>query len=343
MIVTVLLTFVGLLCSVPSEARQVCGPFGDSPARLFGSIKPECGGGTTLVGPWDDEDGAPRYACRYEPPTAARSKPLPLVVYLHPSLYLTDMAANLAKLAATANRSDDDSRPGFVLIAPVGRNISHFYPTPDNKGLGWDNWYRQFSDHPVNLNGVTYEENADAQAIDHFVDAEVTSGRVDKNRIYVIGWSNGAAMAHIYGLNRANVAAIAVYAAPDPFGAFNDPCPQTPVVGKVESSSEIRISNPRLSVYEIHPDCDIAGLCPNTELLRNQLATLEISFQDTLVDWKLDPANGCFRRCGTKPEGDPTNQPSLNLGLWLHTHWPFEWNPQMLDYLRTHPRHTVSV
>jgi hypothetical protein len=250
------------------------------------------------------------------------------------------MAENFAKLATTANLSDDASRLGLILIAPEGRNISHFYPSPDDKGLGWDNWYRQFSRHAVTRNGATYSENADAEAIDHFVDGEVASGKVDKNRISVIGWSNGAGMAHIYGLNRSTIAAIAVFAAPDPFGAFDDPCPQTPVVSAPQDFRQIQIANPHLAVYEIHPDCDIAGLCPNTEFLRNQLGTLEVSSQDSLVDWKLAPANGCFRDCGTKPERDPTNQLSMTLGLWLHTHWPFQWNPQMLDYLRTHPRRT---
>ena len=37
-------------------------------------------------------------------------------------------------------------------------------------------------------------ENADAATIDHFIAAEVTTENVDTRRIYVSGWSNGAAM-----------------------------------------------------------------------------------------------------------------------------------------------------
>jgi membrane protease YdiL (CAAX protease family)/pimeloyl-ACP methyl ester carboxylesterase len=335
---TVLIT-LGLLCHSTSQAaEQACGPFGDPPAKIFGSVKPECLGQTKLIGPWNDRDGTLRYACGFEPPTAARSRPLPLIVFLHPSLYTTDMAANLAKLATSANLSDDSSRLGFILIAPEGRNISHFYPAPDDKGLGWDNWYRQFAAHPVTPDGYIYPENADAEAIDHFVNAQVASGKVDIDRIYVIGWSNGAAMAYLYGLNRPNVAAIAVYSAPDPFHAFNDPCAQTPVIMEPSNTREIRISNVHLAAYQIHPDCDLAGLCPNVELLQRQLGAIGISFQDTMVDWKLAPANGCLNQCGTDSNGDWTNNLSMNLGYWLHTHWPFEWDPQMLDFLRTHPR-----
>lgn len=329
-------------CGSSEAAEQACGPFGDPPAKIFGSVKPECVGETRRVGPWNDSDGTLRYACVFEPPTAASSKPLPLVVFLHPSLYTTDMAANLAKLATTANLSDDPARPGFILIAPEGRNISHFYPAPDDKGLGWDNWYRQLAGHSVTINNHAYPENADAEAIDHFVNAQVASGKVDADRIYMIGWSNGAAMTYLYSLNRPNVAAIAVYSAPDPFHAFNDRCPQTPVIAEPSSAREIRIANVHLAAYQIHPDCDLAGLCPNVELLQRQLGTVGISFQDTVVDWKLAPANGCFSQCGTDSNGDWTNQLSLNLGYWLHTHWPFEWDLQMLDFLRTHPRRVKS-
>jgi membrane protease YdiL (CAAX protease family) len=332
-----LLITLGLLWHGNSEAAElVCGPFGDPPAKIFASVKPECLGETRLIGPWNDSDGTPRYACGYEPPAATRSRRLPLIVFLHPSLYTTDMAANLAKLATTANLSDDASRGG-ILIAPEGRNISHFYTVPDDKGLGWDNWYRQFADHSVTLDGNAYPENADAEAIDHFVKDEVASGQVDADRIYVIGWSNGAAMAYVYSLSRPNVAAIAVYSAPDPFRAFNDPCSQTPVTAEPANQREVRIANERLAAYQIHPDRDLAGLCPNIESLQRRLGAIGISFQDTVVDWKLAPVNGCFDQCGTNAAGDWSNPLSLNLGYWLHTHWPFEWDPQMLDYLRMHP------
>lgn len=114
------------------------------------------------------------------------------------------------------------------------------------------------------------------------------------------------------------------------------------MTGEPSSTREIRISNEHLAAYQIHPDCDLAGLCPNVESLQLRLGAIGISFQDTVVDWKLAPANGCFDQCGTNADGDWTNPLSLNLGYWLHTHWPFEWDPQMLDYLRTHPRRIRS-
>lgn len=57
---------------------------------------------------------------------------------------------------------------------------------------GWDEWYRNPTD------------NLDALAIDHFLDEVVARGLVDTDRIYVFGWSNGAYMAALYGMWRAN-------------------------------------------------------------------------------------------------------------------------------------------
>jgi hypothetical protein len=318
---------------------QNCSPFGDPPANVLESAAPQCPEGKVL-GPWKDTGNTPRYACLYEPPSASPSNQLPLIVFLHPSLYITDVAIELAKLNRTANLNDDPSRPGFILIAPIGRSITHWYPAPDDKGLGWDNWYRQFATASMTIDGIQYDENADAAAIDHFIGAEVMTGKVDSERIFLSGWSNGAAMAYEYALNRPAVAAIAVYAAPNPFGAFSDRCPQLPVTHAPSDQGQIEISNPRLAAYQIHPDCDIAGLCPNSEKLQRQVQALGASVQDTLVDWKMSPANGCYQQCGTDPNADAKNQLSLTLGVWLHTHWPFTWDPQMLDYFRMHPRRT---
>src|SRR2546428_463903 len=107
--------------------------------------------------------------------------------------------------------------------APEDGEPCHYYPQPDQRQPGWDNWSRNFDPSDA-------AENVDAWAIDRFVAQQVASGRVDTNRIYVTGWSNGAAMGYIYGLSRPSIAAIAVYSAPDPFHAFKDPCPQVPAV-----------------------------------------------------------------------------------------------------------------
>ena len=144
---------------------------------------------------------------------------------------------------------------GFVVLTPEGRSTTHFYPAPDNQGPGWDNWYRQFSPGTVKVGSQSYPENVDAATIDHFIGVAQATGTVLTDKTFVSGWSNGSAMSYIYALNRANVNSIAVYSAPDPFQAFNDPCPQTPVEDKPASIAEIRVPNPKIQSYQVHNSC----------------------------------------------------------------------------------------
>jgi len=105
---------------------------------------------------------------------------------------------------------------------------------------------------------------------DHFIAEEVATEKVDTRRIYVTGWSNGAAMGYLYALNRPQIAAAAVYTAPNPFRAFNDPCPQTPATLPTSGRAGADLHSAGVDVSR-HNDCDIAGICPNGELLRSQL------------------------------------------------------------------------
>src|SRR5438105_8607223 len=78
-------------------AATQCSPFGDPPARVdrgwfatsVSNHNPICFGGK-VVGPWRDADGLNRYACLYEPKSAAKDNPLPLVIVLHGSLATAD-------------------------------------------------------------------------------------------------------------------------------------------------------------------------------------------------------------------------------------------------------------
>jgi pimeloyl-ACP methyl ester carboxylesterase len=88
------------------------------------------------------------------------------------------------------------------------------------------------------------------------------------------GWSNGAAMAVLYALNRPEIKAVAIYSAPDPFGAFDDPCPQIPVSHPTTNWKEIEEPNSHLAIMHVHDSCDIAGICPNGERLAQQMGQL---------------------------------------------------------------------
>jgi Esterase PHB depolymerase len=246
-----------------------------------------------------------------------------------------------AGFAGKLSLSGDPNRLGFIVLGPQGRKTTHYYPPPDDRGIGWDNWYRQFDPMgDVSVGAVTYRENADAATIDHFLARELASGKVDSRRVYLSGWSNGAAMASLYALNRHNVAAAAVYSAPDPFGAFEDSCPQTPVAGSPASDAEIRVFNPSLAMMHVHNSCDLAGLCPNAEKNATELRAVGVNLRDVILDSAGEEVDACSSRCGTNSNGDTSfwsNPWGYIAGLRHHMVWPRKWSPAMLDYLRDHP------
>jgi len=333
------LALIASLAAVRGAAA--CGPFGNPPAKVIAGIKPDCGHGE-MLGPWRDADGVSRYACLYEPATANRDDKLPMVVFLHPSLFPagTVVTTGLLELGKEFQLGSDPNHPGFIVLAPEGRKTSHYYPAPDHNGIGWDNWYRQVNPvGDVTVAGVTYRENVDAAAIDHFVAREIATGKVDTSRIYMTGWSNGAAMAILYGLNRHNIAAIAVYSAPNPFGAFDDPCTQTPVAGVPANDGQIRIFNPGVPTMHVHNACDLAGICPNGEEMAGELRTAGVEVRDAIVNSDGEPTGVCARYCGTAPMGESWWRDPLgySLGLYHHLRWPIGWTAAMLEFMRTHP------
>lgn len=340
----VIAALIALAAPVRADSFE-CGPFGDPPAQVnhgyfasfVSSHNPICFGGK-VIGPWNDPEGTPRYACLYEPEN--RQGPLPLIVFFHGSIATAD-SVKLTGIPAMAGNTDlGGAKPGFILLAPEGRYTTHFYPGPDANAIGWDNWYRQLNPGgDLTAGAITYQENLDALAADHFVHDLIAAGGVDTNRIYAMGWSNGAAMALLYALNRPWLAAAAVYSAPSPFGAFTDPCPQTPVSSTPSDKSQIQVLNTRVPIMHVRNSCDIAGTCPNGNVLAKQMLALKVDFQDMILDPSGMRVYACDDTCGTDPNGDGAVGASGTFrGLLHHMRWPpQEWTDRMMVFLRDHP------
>jgi hypothetical protein len=319
-----------------SAAATGCTPFGNPPQTLVSSPVPMCTGGK-LLGPWNDSDGTPRYACLYSPSTASTSNPLPMLVWLHPSSVNADSITSTNILLFQNDFSLAPGTTGFVVLTPEGRSTTHFYPAPDNSGPGWDNWYRQFSPTTEKVGGISYPENVDAAMIDHFISVVQATGTVLTDKTFVSGWSNGSAMSYIYALNRPSVTSIAVYSAPDPFQAFNDPCPQTPVEDHPASNAEILVPNPKIQAYQVHNSCDIAGICPNSEMIISQVATIGANPDvDVIINSLKQQVGFCDPLCGTDPNGSTSSIPGTSLGTLNHIEWPLTWTEPMLDFLAAH-------
>jgi predicted esterase len=335
-----------LLASGDVCARAGCRPFGDSPAQVnrgwmataVTAASSLCPHGKRL-GPWTDGNGDARYACLYEPQSTGQREQLPMVVFLHPSETSAYSVVFTGLVGLTRKGVLIEGSPGFILLAPQGRYTAHRYPGYDANALGWDNWYRQLSPTAVVAAGdATYDENVDASSIDHFIDEVLAIGNVDRRRIYLMGWSNGAAMALLYALNRPWVAAAAVYSAPDPFSALFDVCTQTPVAVAPAGGGQVRVFNPRVPLMHVRNDCDISGICPNGSRFAARVRALGGSIEDVIIDSSGQRVPSCERSCGTNEMGVGQIETLAGLrGMARHMRWPVKWNEQMLNFLRRHP------
>ena len=330
------------LCAQAAE----CGPFGDAPAEVnhgffasfIASHNPICFGGKA-IGPWTDSSGTDRYACLYESENASKENPLPLIVFLHGSLATAD-SIRLTGLIGLINTADlGGKKPGFILLAPEGRYTTHYYPSLDSNAVGWDNWYRQVNPSgTATVGGKVYAENDDAAAIDHFVQEQLAGGKVDGHRIYLMGWSNGAAMALLYALNRPWLAAAAVYSAPNPFAAFDDRCPQVPVALTPSGNGQIQVFNPRVPLMHVRNSCDIEGLCPNGITFKSQMAGIGATLDDVILDSAGNQVSACDDSCGTNAlAGGDIGAGGKFRGFIHHVRWPSQWNAKMLEFLKQHP------
>ncbi len=311
-----------------TDSKTCSVPYGDAPRPLTDSLDGLLAvtnicltvGGEMLN--YTDAYGEARAACAVIPKTATPQTPLPMVVWLHPSLFPIDSIDLTGFLVAKSNAdlTGDPARQGFILLLPAGRDTQHIYPFPDNTGLGWDNWYR-------NLDRSSGSLNVDAEAIDHFIGAMTSRGVVDTDRIYMSGWSNGASMALLYALNTPQIAAAAVYSAPAPYSDINDPCAQSP------------FASVQTPIYDIHNSCDIIGTCQTGQQFHKDLAQRYPSLQQQLVivDALKNPTadQTCVASCASSAivPGE------LSPGTVNHLVWPINRNQDMFTFLREHPLH----
>ncbi|HSW11956.1 MAG TPA: hypothetical protein VLI06_03900 [Solimonas sp.] len=286
------------------------------PARVT-ALLGEC----TLTGgeilDWSDADGTRRKACLHVPAQASATAPLPLVIFLQASILPAEpqnLMSNFVFQYRFADLSGDPQRPGFILLTPYGRDTSHFYPFPAQTGLGYDHWYR-------NLDRTDPALNVDVAAIDHYIAEVKARGIVDEKRVYATGWSNGAAMGLLYGLNTPGIAATAVYSSSDPFQDERDPCGQKPFA-----------SNPR-PVMLVHNDCDLGGFCQTanvtfSQAMRENLP--QVTLRPAIINVLQQEVYACVALC---------RNPSfiISPGLPRHTLWPTLWNDDFFGFLREHP------
>ncbi|HJX27705.1 MAG TPA: prolyl oligopeptidase family serine peptidase [Thermoanaerobaculia bacterium] len=288
-----------------------CFPDGAPPMPLAQpvTVRPLCFQGRLLS---FDQAGVTRYAC-LNAPRQSRGEQTegkwPLLIYLHGSLTTPDslylLGKDLYDLHDTYPLSDDPAVRGFFILSPEGRRATPWASDGPETGTGfhWDEWYRNPS------------ENLDALAIDHFVEAALATGRIDPERVYVFGWSNGAYMSALYGNWRSDrIAAIAQYAGADPWS--RTPCP-VPL--------EVEREVPLVLMRNL---CDLLVPCATSSEWIETLSERDWPFEYHNLGLKggiVSPDSQCAESCSTAR------------GLYEHVRWPKKGALQkMLSFLRQH-------
>jgi predicted esterase len=279
-------------------------------------------GGEILDG-WSDANGTPRQACLLNKAGATPAKPLPMMVWLHATLASTTgfFTTSLLDTLTTADLSGDPSRPGYIVLLPQGRVIDQFLPFPLNTGIGWDHWYR-------NMDRSSPYINVDVASIDHFIAEVEARGIVDQKRVFVSGWSEGADMATLYGLNTPGVAATEPYSTTSPFDdARSDPCTVKPFA-----------SNQRPYNLELRA-CDTGGACKYGSQFLDELKSEGIlpasMVEETIIS---DDGNSIVQACDPSCD-DVTGTPLRQAyGGYIHGVWPTGLNDHYLQWFRDHPQ-----
>jgi predicted alpha/beta hydrolase family esterase len=333
-------------CASVSDADAACSAFGNPPQTFSAALTAasyaltHCQNGAMLKA-YTDANGTPRQACFWDNPAATSATPLPLVVYLQASLVALDTQIGKTGLLAArlaADLSGDAAKPGFLLLAPLPRYTRHYYPLPNNFSLGFDIWYRQFGNAARSVDGIRYPANVDFVTIDHYIAQLTATQRVDAKRIYLVGYSNGASTAIEYAQNRANIAAAAVYSAPDPYAFLSDPCAQQPVAAAPASNAELQVMRRDAPIFHLHRDCDVYGSCASAQRMHERIngsGTAQLLTQT--IDRDQQPVTQCDAACGSDPDGSPWNLKARTTGSHNHNTWPGDWDNRLLGYLRGHP------
>jgi hypothetical protein len=286
---------------------------------------------------WIDQDGVDRYWCETRPLGTSTSLPRPLVIWITGSGGGAGSVydkTSLRNKQQTFDISGDPERPGFILVSIQPRNLH--WPTAESKdGTRSEVFYRDLNSPST---------NRDIAFVDHIIDTLMSEGVVDRERIYMMGWSNGARFSALYSILRNklstpggnHVAAVANYSGGNPYTSFDYAMPEC----------ELSIL-PRSSIpyFMISRRCDLVACDANTDLkavpgnvvepwiksLRNEIGA-EVTW--LLIDILGNPSSSCAS----------ADHCTESEALFGHLQWPdglddsggLDHEPTMLQFLADH-------
>ena len=297
---------------------------------------------------WDDPNGVTRSACLFSPVGASASSQRPLVVWLHGGgIGSADNVYNhtsLREKAPVYNLSGDPQRPGFHLLSVHGRHLH--YPTEAARdGNHHDFYFRDFN---------APSGNPDIANIDRLIDELVSGGSVDPQRIYFMGWSNGAFFSQMYVIARQltatpggnHPAAAVAYTGADPFN--NTSAAQSP------SCQLDPYPFWRAPIFLVSRACDVVA-CDSAQALDLERQGVVVAPGHIVGDWENILHNTIGNTDVSRLIVSGTGQSVANctpppfctgsIALLNHLRWPdgvadgsgIDHELEMLDFLRDHP------
>jgi poly(3-hydroxybutyrate) depolymerase len=296
---------------------------------------------------WVDVDGTTRYWCESRPAGTSSGSQRPLVIYVHGSGGTAATVYDYTLLRGRAVDFDltgDPARPGFILVSTQGRNLH--WPTADPQdGSKHDAYHRNMSD---------WHENRDFAFVDHIIDSLTAEGVVDDQRIYIMGWSNGARFAGMYGISRYEegtlvgghpIAAVANYSGGDPYEniqlGYEPSCKQDPYPSSTVPFLLVSRSCDGVACNEDHAAKfrQTVSVTPGN-VAETWVQTLRDVILDPNVEWWIISGQGVrVRGCA------PTDLCTISIAVINHVRWPdgiddnsgIDHEPDMLTFLRDHP------
>jgi dienelactone hydrolase len=319
-------------------------PFCATGERGLERGRPEYHDGPPAV--WRDGDGVNRYRCQVIPDAAKRESGWPLVIWLPGSggyagsVYDTTSLRGRTETFELAGRGEG---PGFILVSIQPRNLHWPNPSPQD-GTKHDSYHRDIE---------SPSRNPDIAHLDAVIDTMVGGGLVDRERIYLMGWSNGGRFAALYGIARHDnqtpggnrVAAAVMFSSGDPFENNSH--------GREPSCRQDPYPKSRLPILYISRSCDVVACNAEQDArLRETVAVNPGNVAETWVEILRETIGNpnvewilLTRRGRQVEQCNPAWLCGPVAATLNHVRWPDgiddgggrDWEPTMLEFLRDHP------
>lgn len=174
--------------SPEGEPDALCDGTGLYPAPVLAGPAIDCGDGLLLNGWGVREEGFEREACYYLGDIGGPPQK-PLIVYLH-GFSQNVSSVDDSDVLTRQNDAFGDAL-GYRVVVPQGLTLQ----TPFGNQPGWD------------ATDIDLANNNDVRAIETLIAQVVARGEVDPERIYLVGYSNGAYLAGLFSFARPDVVA----------------------------------------------------------------------------------------------------------------------------------------